>query len=142
MLQKKNSKLGEMTIWFGPLQDGVKSFVVVTTRLWSSIYTQDKQLRSFFRMIRPLGYSVFYFCLLIGPQINLIISTMFRGISASGKRLKSLPGQADSSNRALASAYPSDAHEIVSNDFSSLRWNYLLTFVQSGNFEYHGSGQR
>jgi hypothetical protein len=37
-------------------KDVAKSFVVVSTRLWSSIYTQDKQLRSFFRMIRPTGY--------------------------------------------------------------------------------------
>ena len=37
-------------------KDVAKSFVVVSTRMWSSIYTQDKQLRSFFRMIRPTGY--------------------------------------------------------------------------------------
>jgi hypothetical protein len=37
-------------------KDVAKSFVVVSMRMWSSIYTQDKQLRSFFRMIRPTGY--------------------------------------------------------------------------------------
>ncbi|ELR23197.1 uncharacterized protein ACA1_067810 [Acanthamoeba castellanii str. Neff] len=73
-------------------KDVAKSFVVVSTRMWSSIYTQDKQLRSFFRMIRPTGE-----------------------LTTTDKRLKrpSLKKETTSpSLRALMAAYPSDAHEI------------------------------